>query len=374
MLQRLYAHNFRCLENFEFKPGSGSSALLIGKNGTGKSTLLAVMRIFQAIGRGVNRVGSLVKPEDFALGRFSVPMRFELEMQRDAHVYSYMLALELPERSHGLRVAEERLVVDGRIEFSREQSVVTVRVDASGKQEAHMQFTMDPDVVALTVIQGRPGDGALGAFKEWLARVVLLAPIPKLMSGDAERGTREPEEDASNWADWMSGLLDRFPSAYAILSEHLKQVMPDLADFRFERTGKDAKSLLVRFKSDQIQHELPAAALSDGEKCFFLCAVVLAANHCDGPLITFWDEPDNYLSLGEVSQFVMALRRGFQQGGQILMTSHNPEAIRRFSDENTWVMGRRSHLEPALIRKLEELASKPDLIQKLIDGDLDPWG
>ena len=39
MLQRLYIHNFRCLENFEFKPSDASSALLIGKNGAGKSML-----------------------------------------------------------------------------------------------------------------------------------------------------------------------------------------------------------------------------------------------------------------------------------------------------------------------------------------------
>jgi predicted ATPase len=374
MLQRLYVHNFRCLENFEFKPGGSPSALLVGKNGAGKSTLLAVMRIFQAIGRGVNRVGSLVTPEDFALGRSSVPIRLELEVVRDSHTFHYMLALELPERSRDLQVAEEQLAVDGKVMFFREKSMVTVSRVAADRPEDQLQFAMDSDVVALTVIQGSPSAGALGAFKNMLASMVLLAPVPKLMSGEAERGTREPEEDSSNWADWMSGLLDRFPSAYAILNQHLKQVLPDLADFRFERTGRDAKSLLVRFKHNQDQHELPAAALSDGEKCFFLCAVVLAANHCDGPLFTFWDEPDNYLSLSEVSQFVMALRRGFQQGGQILMTSHNPEAIRRFSDENTWVMGRRSHLEPAVIRKLGDLASTSDLVQKLIDGDLDPWG
>lgn len=149
--------------------------------------------------------------------------------------------------------------------------------------------------------------------------------------------------------------------------------MPDLADFRFERTGRESKSLLVRFKSDQSQLELPSSALSDGEKCFFLCAVVLAANECDGPLFTFWDEPDNYLSLSEVSQFVMALRRGFHHNGQILMTSHNAEAIRRFSNDSTWVLGRRSHMEPTVIRQLQELAPTADLIEKLIDGDLDPW-
>lgn len=371
MLQRIYTHNFRCLENFEFKPSGSSSALLIGKNGSGKSTLRAVLKIFQAIGRGVNRTSQLVTPADFTLGRSSVPMRFELEVRLGARVFNYTLALELPERFRELRVLEEQLVMDGEMLFSRDHALVTVRRASADRPEA--QFNIDWHMVALPVIQDPAASGALGSFRDWMAGMVLLAPIPKLMSGDAASGTKEPDEDAANWADWLSGLLDRFPSAYATLSQYLKQVMPDLADFRFERTGKEAKSLLVRFKSDQGQHELPSEALSDGEKCFFLCAVVLAANQCDGPLFTFWDEPDNYLSLGEVSQFVMALRRGFHQGGQILMTSHNAEAIRRFSDESTWVLGRRSHMEPSVIRQLQELAPTPDLIQKLIDGDVDPW-
>ncbi len=79
--------------------------------------------------------------------------------------------------------------------------------------------------------------------------------------------------------------------------------------------------------------------LSDGEKCFFLCAVVLATNKYR-PLFCFWDEPDNYLSISEVGHFITSLRRSFKNknGGQILVTSHNPEAIRKFSNENTFVL------------------------------------
>ena len=370
MLKRLYAHNFRCLENFEFKPGDHSSALLIGKNGSGKSTLKAVLGVGQAIGRGVNRVGQLVQPADFTLGRSMVPMRFEFEVQLHDRLFSYVLALELPDRFRELRVLEEQLTVDGLVLFSREHALVKVRRDSA--EQADAQFNIDWHLIALPVIQDPAASGALGEIRAWLAEMVLLAPIPKLMSGDAASETLEPDENAVNLADWLSGLLDRFPSAYSTLVQHLQQVMPDLADFRFERTGKETKSLLVRFSSGKDQQELPFSKLSDGEKCFFLCAIVLASNRCYGPLFTFWDEPDNYLSIGEVSQFVLSLRRGFQEEGQIVMTSHNVEAIRRFSDDSTWVLGRRSHLEPTVIRQLQEMASTPDLIQRLIDGDLDP--
>ena len=67
----------------------------------------------------------------------------------------------------------------------------------------------------------------------------------------------------------------------------------------------------------------------------------------------------------------MALRRSFKNSGQILVTSHNEEAIRKFSDENTFVLDRKSHLEPTLIRRLSDLSFTGDLINSLISGDIE---
>jgi ABC-type multidrug transport system ATPase subunit len=99
--------------------------------------------------------------------------------------------------------------------------------------------------------------------------------------------------------------------------------------------------------------------------------VTLAANDAYGPVLCFWDEPDNYLALSEVGHFVMALRRGFQSGGQFIATSHNPEAVRRFSEENTFLLVRKSHLEPATVRLLSQIV-KGDLVSALVRGDLEP--
>jgi predicted ATPase len=89
-------------------------------------------------------------------------------------------------------------------------------------------------------------------------------------------------------------------------------------------------------------------------------------------LLCFWDEPDNYLALSEVGHFVLALRSAFQSGGQFIATSHNPEAIRRFSDENTLVLFRKSHLEPTIVRPLDQLQVSGDLIDALVRGDVEP--
>ena len=58
--------------------------------------------------------------------------------------------------------------------------------------------------------------------------------------------------------------------------------------------------------------------------------------------------------------------------GQFIATSHNPEAIRRFSDENTIYLYRKSHLEPTIVRPLNELQVSGDLVGALIRGDVEP--
>jgi ABC-type multidrug transport system ATPase subunit len=101
-----------------------------------------------------------------------------------------------------------------------------------------------------------------------------------------------------------------------------------------------------------------------------ICALVIAANDAYGPLFCFWDEPDNFLAPSEVGHFVLALRSTFQSGGQFIATSHNPEAILRFSDENTFRLHRNSHLEPTIVRALGELKVNGDLADALVRGDL----
>ena len=62
-------------------PISGkASTLLIGKNGSGKSTLGKALQLFQSMARGTNRVGELLKIEDFSQGRIDAPIRFEIEV------------------------------------------------------------------------------------------------------------------------------------------------------------------------------------------------------------------------------------------------------------------------------------------------------
>lgn len=380
MLQRLYAHNFRCFENFEFKAEHAHSSLLIGRNGSGKSTLSAVLGIFQQIGRGTSKLHQFIGVRDFANARSTLPMRFELEVLLDGQAFSYGFALELPEGFRELRLMEESLRVDGTVVFQRNLADVTHSPGAgaaaklSNATKDAAQFRVDWHQMALPLIQERSSTDPLHVFRTWLAQMVILAPQPRQMGAESTSETLQPSLYGTNFTDWLAGILGQFPAAYATIDAYLREVMPDIQDFRNEIVGSESKRLLVNFSRDKAKLSLRFDELSDGEKCFFLCATILAANKAYGPLFCFWDEPDNYLSLHEVGHFITALRRAFQNHGQIVMTSHNAEAISKFSDENTWFLDRKSHLEPSQIRTLAALRSEMklegDLIQALILGEV----
>lgn len=353
VIRRLYVHNFRCLENFELNLAGMPSVLLIGRNGSGKTAVALALEILQKIGRGTTQVRDLVGPKDFSRDRSDVPMRFEIEAIVDSKVHVYSIAFELPQEGKELLVLDEKLEVDGGIVYTRDASEGALRVNRS--------------LVALPIIQLRKYRPP-GAFKEWLGLAVILRPIPDLMPGEFKGETREPHPWCTNFSGWFAGVLGSRPSAYARLDEHLKQIMLDLGDIQ---RSKDLRGLIVQFSNGQANMTLPFEDLSSGEKCFMICALLLAANHAYGPLLCFWDEPDNYLALDEVQHFIMALRSEFQKtGGQFIATSHNPEVIRAFSDETTLVLQRKSHLEPTVVRKLSDLHVHGDLVDAITRGDL----
>jgi predicted ATPase len=376
VIRRFYVHNFRCLENFELPVYRQPSLLLVGSNGAGKTTVGLAFEILQKIARGTNRVGQLTDPRDLAWGHTRVPMRLEIEVELNDTIYEYAIAFELPENFKELRVREEKLVVGGNPVYTRTEAEVRLakprpaQIARPPVEENEAQFRIDWHLVALPIVQARSPTDPLAIFKDWLARMLILRPVPSLIRGESTQETLQPNTQVTDFGAWFSGILAYVPAAYADIEEYLKQLMPDLKDIRNPLIGKDSRSLVVQFSNEVGTTSVPFEDLSDGEKCFMICGVVLAATKRYGPLVCFWDEPDNYLALSEVGHFLMALRRAFQSGGQFIATSHNPEAIRSFSEENTLVLNRRSHLEPTVVRPRSELQSDGDFVEALIRGEL----
>lgn len=369
MIRRFYVHNFRCLENFTLPVADRPSVLLIGKNGSGKSTVGRALRILQSIARGVNRIDNLVRPKDLAHGRTDVPIRFEIEVAIAELVYKYFVALDLPQGFKELRVLEEGLEADGRPVFTRAAAQVHL---PRTNQDGEAKFLIDWHLAALPIVQERTKKDPLFIFKQWLSNAIILNPIPALIDGNSDHETLQPDTRGTDFGAWFSGLIASAPAAYGYIDSYLKAVMPDLKDIKNPVIGKQSRSIEVDFSNENGNITIPFGDLSDGEKCFMICSMVLAMNRAYGPLLCFWDEPDSHLALSEVGHFMATLRKAFQSGGQFIATSHNTEAIRRFSDDNTLMLYRENHLEPTQIRPVSELQLNGELVSALIRDDVEP--
>ncbi len=368
MVKRLYVHNYRCLENFDLKLGETSSALIVGRNGAGKSTVRSVLQLLQSVGRGVNRVKGLVTPEDFSYGRTETPMRIEIEAELKGRAYRYVLVFDFPPGFREVRVSQEHLTIDGEPAYTREEANVSLS-GATGRDEA--RFRLDWHLIALPIIQDRSPQDPLSVFRTWLARSVILSPIPSHIKADSDQGSLEPSLELTDLAEWFRELTTQYPASYTDIEAHLKEVMPDLSMIRNKATGSEARQLVFEFQQGERTLILPLDALSDGEKCFVAGALVIAANKAYGPLLCFWDEPDNHVGLPEVNRLLLALRKAFRQGSQFFATTHNPEAIRAFPDEKTFVFLRAGHLEPTVPRLASDLDLSGDLASVLLRGDLE---
>ena len=365
MIERLYVHNFRCLENFTLDFAGQRSAVLIGKNGAGKSTVLNALRVFQKICRGPNRVRNVIRANDFTRHRKDLPMRFEVDATIAGKRFNYCISFEWPEDFHEARILEESLSTDGVSVFTRQQAQVRLSGGSA--------FGLDWHVFALPVINEKPPARSIQDVKAFFAGMILLAPIPQKMEGFSEEPVTELDVDALDYAACLRAMLQQKPSAYSEFASYVKETVPDFSSIENPPRGKEGGSQLVVTFQQPDKHEplsLDFDELSAGEKCFMLSAYIVAANSVGPPVVCVWDEPDNHLSLSEVGQFITALRRMTNRSGQFIATTHHPETIRKFSDDNTFVLTRKSHLDPTDPKPLRAFSYKGDLIHALVRDEI----
>lgn len=367
MINKLYIHHYRCLQNFELDLSNISSALLLGRNGAGKSTVFAAFEILQRIGRGETKVSDLLKPEDFAFLDHSKPMVFEISTSLENRSYLYRLEIDLPLHFHSLKVQQESLSVDGQSIFVRE----------GGKTQLgdRAEFTLDWHHVGLPLISTRNDSDPIAVFRTWLGNILYLDPAPAQVSPSSKEESPYLHKNLANLVDWIRYNLALQPALYGKMERYLRQWMPDFDSFKLEVTGREERELLCTFKDLQSSIELNLSKLADGEKTYLLTAMLLAIISSGRPILCLWDEADQFIALPELSHFIIACRKEFEASNgqaQLILTSHNARVMYEFSGHNCFVLSRPSHLQPTRQERLEDRTFlSPDPVQAYENGELD---
>ena len=338
MLERLYVTNYRCLVNFEFKPNS--KQLLIGSNGSGKTTVLdvlALLRDFSA--RGLDCEGRIVG-RTRTIWQSVAEQRFELDVSGNGGLYRYQLTVDEWGSPARPRVRQESLEYDGKPLFRFKDGEIELFNDYLSPNP-NVKFPFDWHRSGLATINERPDNTKLTWFKKWLNRLAHVQINPWAMSARSERETRDPARDLSNFADWYRHLKLESGSEVFHAMEDLREVIPGLESLDAKEAGLDVRVIQATIRSQNNKPEtLSLNELSEGQRSLIALYLLLHCALVDESTLLI-DEPDNFIALAEIQPWLMKLLdRVDDQNAQVILVSHHPELLNQLAAQGGLLLDR----------------------------------
>ena len=332
---RIAIQNLACFGDLNLTPGG--STLLLGANGTGKSTLFDVLFDLRAL------VHSGVNP-DAALPTYQVTpglARVALDVQAAREAFHYEIELSLS--PHGFR---ELSLGPLGADWALSREVLTCNGEtlteyANGLfRSAHMdapEVPRDPiplvdDRSSLSSIRFRD-DSPVQRFKAWADGIWLLRLEPRQMAASAE----EPEEslavNGENFVAWLLGYKPRKGRLAQVVAS-IGPSIKGLQQLAFVRAGRE-QVLVATFEGGA---QVDFDALSDGQRCLIVLHAVIVFARKDCTLMLL-DEPDAHVTPTEILPLFTALQERVERAGvQVIVASHHPQVIDLLAADSPWEM------------------------------------
>lgn len=327
MITRLYVDNFRCMVDFEYRPGS--LQLLFGENGSGKSTVFEVLwtlRDFICRGR---EAGSAFPSTTLPAWGATGPQVFEIDLQSSYGVYRYRLEIGPGGALIGPIVRQEVLRFEDKELFIFDGTNARVFTDGN---PVGLPFIQSQTRSGVGLMLDRPDMSHLSWFRRRMSQILLFHIDPIGMKDVSDAEEQGPDHTMANFPSWYRSLMQEFPERIGLLHESLDEVIDGFSWLKLVPIGEGSRILTIGFKrmveeSWESEFSLPFSSLSHGHKC--LIALFSLLHFGTGPNTTVCiDEPDNFVALRELQPWLTAMcDRVEETKGQCLLISHHPEFI-----------------------------------------------
>lgn len=324
MLQRLYVDNYKCLVNFSLE--FDELSLLLGRNGSGKSTVFEVLKRIQQFLSGDSRVRDCFPPQALTRWETRGTQVFEVAIRGDGGVFKYRLVLEHSDDRKKVKVETEELQFDDRALFSFHQGTVELLKDDGS---AGPTYPFDWTQSGLASVYQREEYRHLDWFRNHIRRYAIVSLKPDRMHGETTEENEQLSVDGDNFASWYRFLVQEYPNRILELSSKLREVIDGLDEIRLRQVGSENRVLEVGLLHDGVNKPFYYSLdeLSDGQRALVALYTMIAAGAAAGYTL-FLDEPDNYVALSELEPWLMELGDSCGEGlHQAVLISHHPELI-----------------------------------------------
>jgi len=342
MLKRLHADNYKTFQNLEWRPGP--VALLLGRNGAGKSALFEVLYLVRGLVWGESLLSEVLPSTTCTRWDLRKEQRFELDVAGSDGLFKYRLLVEHDLDRGESRVVEETLHCRDTPLFTFIAGQIQLHTDSGNLGPI---FAGNWRRSGLGTVVPGVSNKRLTWFKEWLGALVVLRPNPASIHGRAEREDPALAPDCGNFASWYRTMWQERPHDVNQALAALATVLDGFTGLSIRVDEQRIGWLRALFEnpSDRNQRRkdisLGFSELSDGQRALIVLYVVLYTQIGTGRTVTI-DEPNNYASLDEVQPFLMGalMRVGDYDGSQLFIISHHPGYIDQLAPNDGFVVSR----------------------------------
>lgn len=354
-IESIRLKNFRAFQDVRLK-NIPRFCVLVGANGTGKSTLFSVFAFLRdamttnvtaALGR---LGGSRGLAEVRSRGR-SDPIEIEIKFRATlTRGQSRRITYELHIDEHNGRPVVKREILQYRrgsrgqpwrfLDFTRGAGEAVTNELESVTDETQLrreqQTLKSPDILAIKALaqfERFPAVVALGNLIEnWhLSDFHISRARPEAEAGYAEHLSREGD----NLSLVVDYLYRQHPTVFREILDRLKERVPGIAQVEAKITEEGR--VLLKFQDGAFEDPFLARYVSDGT-IKMLAYLVLLHDPKPHPLLCV-EEPENQLYPSLLWDLAEEFRAYAQRGGQVFVTTHSPDFLNAIGlDEVFWLV------------------------------------
>jgi energy-coupling factor transporter ATP-binding protein EcfA2 len=346
MLKHLKVDNFKCLDGLDLE--LGDHALLMGLNGTGKSTVVEVLerlRRFLVAGEKARDCFPASTRTRWSSAS-TEPQRFELFLEKDVEVN---IELSAPDEEGIVRVMKEVVRAPGA---SLERRLGAPARVEYGPDDADNGTVLVPEELAalplVTLGRGRSGSGTLLGVILAVANIRPFRLAPTQMEALASAPTGVLAPDGANFAAWLLMIDRHFPERREAIERQIATVLPGFRQFSLVPEGEQFRLVTEWRGASGKTGRFDFTELSDGQRLIAVLAGIAVAAESEGRAGTLvLDEPDNYVALPEIQPLLLSLMD--QPRIQLIVASHHPEIIDMMAKDYGIVFVREDDIGPVRV-------------------------